>query len=418
MTAEVVIMNKQGMALAADSAITSGRDDIKKVYNTANKLFSLSEEQAVGIMVYGSASFMEIPWEVIIKAYRKYLGTRTFSTLDQYLKDFLDFLRHDERFSNPQTEEVIIYRTFSQLLKQIGREVESNIDQKEEEVTDKTVADLMEDHIDENLAAFQKKDGIIENLNFDQFKKKYYPVVNELIEELISFQVSEHLEEKMTQLAYHAARSDHFSTGSTGLVFAGFGENDLFPRLLNYRLEGFILGKLKYKKELEKQISYTNQQADGTAAVVPFAQSEMIDSFMGGIEPDMQDAIFNIIQEVLTEYPAEIQKHIKDVTFSDKHVSDIEKLGKDVYQSIQEAVWEYKQSHYINPLLGIVRSLPKEDLADMAETLINLTSFKRRVSRATESVGPPIDVALISKGDGFVWRKRKNFVNQELNARL
>ncbi len=100
MTAEVVIMNKQGMAMAADSAITSGRDGIKKVYNTANKLFSLSEDQGVGIMVYGAASFMEIPWEVIIKSYRKHLGNRTFSTLGQYMEDFLDFLCKDDRCKN------------------------------------------------------------------------------------------------------------------------------------------------------------------------------------------------------------------------------------------------------------------------------------------------------------------------------
>ncbi|SER64940.1 hypothetical protein SAMN04487944_107137 [Gracilibacillus ureilyticus] len=415
MTAEVVIMNKQGMALAADSAIT--REDVKKVYNTANKLFSLSEEQPVGIMVYGAASFMEIPWEVIIKSYRKYVGERTFSTLQQYMDDFLDFLRHDDRFKNPQTEEVIIYRTFSGILKQIVREIDADINQREEEATNNTVLQLMEQYIDENIDLYQKKDKVIEELNFIDFEENYRKVISEIEEDLISFEITETLKEKLMKLAYEAVKSNYFSLGSSGFVIAGYGEKDLFPHLLNYRLEGFVLSQLKYTKELEKQISYTNQQLDGTAAVVPFAQKEMIDSFMGGIEPLMQDAIFNIVEKVLTDYPAQIQKHV-DISFSKDHVSAIEKLGKDVYHSINDAVWEYKQSNYIEPLLSIVRSLPKEDLADMAETLINLTSFKRRVSSVTESVGPPVDVAIITKGDGFVWRKRKNFINNELNARL
>ena len=93
-------------------------------------------------------------------------------------------------------------------------------------------------------------------------------------------------------------------------------------------------------------------------------------------------------------------------------------MGKEVYESMEEAVKEYQQTNYVEPLLGVVRSLPKEELADMAETLVNLTSFKRRVTRATESVGPPIDVAIITKGDGFVWMKRKNYVNAEINARF
>ena len=50
--------------------------------------------------------------------------------------------------------------------------------------------------------------------------------------------------------------------------------------------------------------------------------------------------------------------------------------------------------------------LPKEDLAHLADSLVNLTAFKRRVSLDIESVGGPIDVAVISKGDGFIWISR------------
>ena len=59
--------------------------------------------------------------------------------------------------------------------------------------------------------------------------------------------------------------------------------------------------------------------------------------------------------------------------------------------------------------------MPKEDLAAMAESLVNLTSFKRRISREAETVGGPIDVAVVSKGDGFIWIKRKHYFNKELN---
>ena len=45
----------------------------------------------------------------------------------------------------------------------------------------------------------------------------------------------------------------------------------------------------------------------------------------------------------------------------------------------------------------------------MAESLVNLTSFKRKISTDAETVGGQIDVAVISKGDGFVWIKRKHY---------
>jgi hypothetical protein len=51
----------------------------------------------------------------------------------------------------------------------------------------------------------------------------------------------------------------------------------------------------------------------------------------------------------------------------------------------------------------------------MAETLVNLTTFKRRVSTSRETAGGPIDVAVVSRGDGFVWVRRKRYFPIELN---
>ena len=59
--------------------------------------------------------------------------------------------------------------------------------------------------------------------------------------------------------------------------------------------------------------------------------------------------------------------------------------------------------------------MEKEDLAELAENLIYLTSLKRRITPNLESVGGPIDVAVISKGDGFIWIKRKHYFNPDLN---
>ena len=59
--------------------------------------------------------------------------------------------------------------------------------------------------------------------------------------------------------------------------------------------------------------------------------------------------------------------------------------------------------------------LPADELAVMAETLVSLTSFKRKMSMDVETVGGPIDVVIISKGDGFVWIKRKHYFKPELN---
>ncbi len=66
MTYKVAVMNKRGIALAADSAVTLGNR--KKIYHTAEKLFSLSQSLPVAIMTFGAADMMNVPWETVVKS--------------------------------------------------------------------------------------------------------------------------------------------------------------------------------------------------------------------------------------------------------------------------------------------------------------------------------------------------------------
>ena len=61
MTAVVGILNKQAIAVAADSAVTISGSNGRKIFNHANKIFRLSYGQPVGIMIYNSADFMQTP---------------------------------------------------------------------------------------------------------------------------------------------------------------------------------------------------------------------------------------------------------------------------------------------------------------------------------------------------------------------
>ena len=88
MTVEIAIMNKYGVALAADSAVTiNGR----KVINTASKLFKVFDE--IGIMVYGSADFLGVPWETIIGMFKKEYANVEFSTLEACKNRLLKFIQ-------------------------------------------------------------------------------------------------------------------------------------------------------------------------------------------------------------------------------------------------------------------------------------------------------------------------------------
>ena len=95
MTAEVCVMNSLGVALAADSAVTFTGPGEPKIYQSADKLFLLSEVDPVGVMVWGSASLLGVPWETIIKRYRAVAGSRRHGTVKEHAKAFLAFLEGD-----------------------------------------------------------------------------------------------------------------------------------------------------------------------------------------------------------------------------------------------------------------------------------------------------------------------------------
>ncbi|MDR2178409.1 MAG: hypothetical protein LBP20_10285 [Treponema sp.] len=116
MTAEVAILNTHGVALAADSAVTVNIGGEKKVYNTGNKLFTLSKYHPIGIMVYNNASFMKIDWEIIIKQYRRSLKTDSCPTLLEYVNNFLEYIKNFNYISDDSQQELLgssCYTVFS-----------------------------------------------------------------------------------------------------------------------------------------------------------------------------------------------------------------------------------------------------------------------------------------------------------------
>lgn len=96
--------------------------------------------------------------------------------------------------------------------------------------------------------------------------------------------------------------------------------------------------------------------------------------------------------------------------------SEVERLALDAVANFGDVMAEREYKLYIAPTLQSIGSLPKDELGLLAESLVSITSLKQRMSIFDyQTVGGPIDVALISLGDGFVWLKRKHYFSADLN---
>lgn len=63
----------------------------------------------------------------------------------------------------------------------------------------------------------------------------------------------------------------------------------------------------------------------------------------------------------------------------------------------------------------IFPAMPLQDAIDLAEFLVDLTIKFSRFAPGAPSVGGPIEIAAVSKHEGFRWIKRKYYFSQELN---
>ena len=92
MTAEIVLMNKMGVAIAADSAVTISTRNGRKVINTGSKIYPIANHN-IAVMTFGNAEFHGIPWEVIANMWHEYLPAQ-LNTLEEYAEKFIEYLKN------------------------------------------------------------------------------------------------------------------------------------------------------------------------------------------------------------------------------------------------------------------------------------------------------------------------------------
>ena len=415
MTAEIAILNRNAVAMAADSAVTLQLSGGQKIYNTVNKLFTLSKYRPVGVMVYGSADFMQIPWETIIKMYRADLYDKKYDSLEDYASDFVNFFER-ENILFPEELQGESARTylrlgFYRLQQQINTEVERTI-KTIGSIDEEQVRTLVREKAVDFLAELEKCKDLPGFTQDDVTKcgakceKDIRDTIEDVFEKLPVQECNEQLQRAGSLiLCKRFARRDY-----SGVVIAGYGERDVFPMLLAYECECVINNKLRYIETNRVKIGTTK----GTlvASVVPFAQREMVNRFMEGVDPKYRENVEGYVSTLLGQgYPNRIAEALAGKISSELQESvrkELVELGGKLAQDFAQGLEQYRQTQFIDPVIDSVASLPKDELAAMAESLVNLTAFKRRMTSVeTDTVALPIDVAVISKGDGFIWIKRK-----------
>jgi len=319
MTAIVGILNKKGIAIAADSAVTftnaskmvtineEGEEVTlfqDKVINSGDKMLRLKDKQPIAVMTVQNANLVQLPWDVIIRWYRKQKDDSGFPKLQGYIEDFMAFVN-------------------SKVVKPFIKE---------------------------------------KNISFDYDHRTY-------------------------------------------LIFAGYGETEPYPSICNCVVTGIKDGKIQYDKSIS---SISNEQ---DVELFAEGQSDIIEAIEYGVQTER-------IDDICKRIPGLMKQLVKNQNcYRDMQTLHVEAIDSHtIIQEAKEMIENSKKLHY-KKLIDLVKGYNLQEMACLAENLIKATELHRKITFQQEGVGGLIDLAIITREDGFQWLNRKSWYEPSKGGR-
>jgi hypothetical protein len=394
-------MNKYGVALAADSAATFGKG--QKVYHAAEKIFAIAQSPPVGLMISGSAEIMDMPWEIVIKTYVQQMAGRSFERLEQYAQDFLRFVEEARTLFPAALQEAWFRESVRRYWKEAFLEPLAAKLGGQRKTTSRRTADTLVRLMAREIDTLRQLPTLeLGDVYGDRVLSEYAAVLDKLEHELLGpFALPEGFAAQFrAAIRLMHMQSWFHEADQSDVVIAGMGEVEPFPMLQAYQIGTIAAGKLRFAKTGEARVSRTV-----SAVVAPFGITEMVDIFYRGIDPGLELKFYDILRRRLSGRHAGAAPKIT--------APQARKIVEDVRKDVTDEIIERYQS----PLIAAVDALPRPGLATMAEALVSLTALKVRMSvELADTVGGAIDVAILSRGEGFVWIKRRNAAPEAMTA--
>src|SRR5579872_2203316 len=150
MTTEIAVVNRLGVALATDSAVTISGGGKTKVFDTGDKLFELSDRHPIGVMINGNMDFLGAPWEVIIKDFRA-KNNNNYGTVKEWLDGLIGFCATHKAMSveaESQHVQAVAYNEFEEIKAEVQRRViDSTTQQPPTEIINSLVTQVARERI-------------------------------------------------------------------------------------------------------------------------------------------------------------------------------------------------------------------------------------------------------------------------------
>lgn len=394
MSVGVCVINRNGISLAADSAGTfTGR---KMFYNTVNKVFKISQKNICGAIIYGNLSIYNVSVEQILKEFSLYLDSfEAISDFYDIIPAFQEFIKTKNNYYKFNDSEVIPCQALiTALINDWGMKIQSVIN--DPDVTEK-ISDIIKEFKNTIAASAKVKDFDVNQHIDNTYRNFYNAEIIKVVPKIDSF--ADTKEELWSGICnYFNLQLNREDCNISGIFFAGYGKEDAYAKYIGIEVRTVVGGKIKYIESGKYEARSNN------ARIQPLAQDDIVYTFCKGISQEYIDSIPEQIGIAISKKVDSLPNN-----FTDDQKGELRKQFADVIAEVKDYINKTVRKDHIDPLIESVKLITLPEMAFLAENLVNMTSLKRTycLDGQQQTVGGPTDVAVISKGDGFFWVKRK-----------
>ena len=237
-------------------------------------------------MIFGSADFENIPMETLIKEFKRKTDFKKNNNIELIKEEFLKFLTENTPKTDIEHEIEITLPLFKNFIK---LELENiSIEDYEEFIISQG---------NRKLPDFLNEINELNNYNYE-------------FEELIPSEIDTN-KQKLLIDSLKNIFFDFIASMSTGIVIAGFNENEMFPSCMQFNIH------FNYKNNIKiSNYNYLNNFEENV--IIPFAQKDVIKTFISGIDENMKYAIIIYFYQFTEEY----LKQLKNKVNSNKKIKN------------------------------------------------------------------------------------------------
>jgi hypothetical protein len=405
MSSGIVLMNKEGIAVASDSAVSLNNNRI--IFHSYNKITQVGYFPLL-VVHYDNFIMSNVPAELIFAQFDESMKNQKLPkpTLKHYMNEFIQFLEEKSDFFDfHSNQNNFLNHYFHSMINLLYANIETSLTQEDR-------LKKLKENVEKESKKYEQFTVSKNSFYWAEIKqdfpnfisKAYQAFETRFFQRNFKLDPLNNVDEQIINLIENfcvLTKGDLSFVDSLGtnICFVGYGNQYIYPSLIEIRYYGFFQGKVVYEVLYEATIS-----DDYGRVIYTLGQDDGIVSLISGLDRNIKQQLKeNLVKNSTIFFEKELKTSKKDKQTNQL----ISKFTDEVVDKIDE---QDNLTEYTRKITNSISVLPLNDLASFAENLISIQIIRRKyeTDKTTNgSVGGPIDLAVINKTEGVQWKKRK-----------